>query len=602
MPAKCIMLWIMIQCQRLMIVYIDTHFKKLSQYGRIIKIYQKINTVEIRNFNPNLISERRFIYSKKLVSLMRYRQTGCPMEYYKRIFKRRNIFLGCYESSNNMCITKMTIKYLIALFLFLIHSANSENDNQWVRGAFRINTNMSAGKNSVRDIAEIAREKDIEFLVFTDQFIVLGEYGIPPFRNILKYAKERRSIKTFGIENYLQEIKSTQNQFPDIFLIPGADVAPIYEWTGSLFNPPIVGNRWSQQITVLGSEDAKFYHNLPTIHNNPIGWKFPDSILKWLPFPFIVLSIWIIQKGITKYHDHQGHSYSIYEKPKIALGSIIFLISALYFINNRPFSVTRYSQYKNNKLEPFQNLINYVNSNNALAFWSHPEMEMKGEYGPFLFNKFGKVILHSLPYLDDVESTQGHNGLAGLYGDAITAYLPGKTWDRILRQYCQGTRTVRPVIIGEIDYHMDRPLDLILTVVQVSQKNKREILNALKDGKSYAIMGGITRHLSINEAKILSLNKSANMGETLIADEEEISLSISGEWQTSNAASKMPIGEVFIILNGRMVHQLTMNNSPFSLSQKIKIDPLEKKQYVRFYMKFGGDTLLSNPMFIEKTN
>ncbi len=288
-------------------------------------------------------------------------------------------------------------KYLIALFFFSIASVNSENTKEWVRGAFRINTNMSAGKNSVRDIAEIAREKDIEFLVFTDQFIVLGEYGIPPFRNILKYAKERQSIKTFGIEKYLQEIKSAQDLLPDICLIPGADVAPIYEWTGSILNPPIIGHRWSQQITVLGSEDAQFYRNIPTIHNDPIGWKFPGSVLKWLPFPFIILGICIVQSGISKYHDNQGHSYSIYEKPKITLGSIIFLISVLYFINNSPFSVTRYSQYKKNKLEPFQNLIDYVRSNDALAFWSHPEMEMKGEYGPFLFNKFGKVILHSLP-------------------------------------------------------------------------------------------------------------------------------------------------------------------------------------------------------------
>ncbi len=86
----------------------------------------------------------------------------------------------------------------------------------------------------------------------------------------------------------------------------------------------------------------------------------------------------------------------------------------------------------------------------------------------------------------------------------------------------------------------------------------------------------------------------------MITGENEISLTISGEWQTDNANLTMPAANVFVILNGKMVHQLTMNHSPFSFSRKIKLDPLEKKQYVRFYMKFGGDTLLSNPMFIEK--
>jgi hypothetical protein len=500
-----------------------------------------------------------------------------------------------------MANNQKKLLFTIPLLLSLSVSTRNSLASEWLRGAFRVNTDVSAGKNNFSDIAKIATEKNIDFIVFTDQYIVRGEYGILPFRNLLKVVRDRRSIVTFGVEKYLKAIEAAQWDFADVILIPGADVAPIYEWSGSPLNPPVTGYRWSQQITVLGSNDVDFYRNIPTIHNDPLGFKFPDTLIKWIPFPLILFGFVCIRSGVIRYYDHQGRGYSTYEKPRMVLGAVISFISLMWFINNRPFSITRYSQYKKNGLAPFQNLIDYVREKDGLAFWSHPEMEMRAEYGPFGHEKYGRVVLHTLKYLEDVENTFGHNGLAGLYGDAITAYLPGNAWDRMLIQYCRGEREVCPVIVGEIDYHMDRPLDLIQTVVKVETQSVQEILQALKNGNSYAVVGGgITKHLLVADATLSVESAAAGLGETLVTDRQEAVLIISGEWKTSGANSHIPGGKLFIIVNGKMTKEIEFSESPFKITEKVGFEDQPDRQYVRFYLQMGG-TLLSNPIFVTRT-
>ena len=343
-----------------------------------------------------------------------------------------------------------------------------------------MNSDVSAGQNTFDDIARTAVALDLDFVVFTDQLIVRGEYCLPPFRHLLRYSKERPSVVSYGISEYLSDITSTQRQFPDLVLIPGVDVAPIYQWSGSLFGSGISGRRWSEQITVLGSDDVGFYRDLPAIHNDQIGVRFPDTPIKLIPLVCAFLGCLIASRAISRYRDQQGNSYFIYDKPRIIIGSVFALLSIFCFVGARPMSITTYNQYRDNGIEPFQRLIDYVQEHDALAFWSHPEIEMDREYGPFLPLGFGNVRLHTSPYLKDVVSTFRHNGLAGIYADKSSAHLPEKEWDFMLSQYCRGLRKTRPVIVGEVDYHGDRRLDSIVTVVAVANKSHSAVLTARK--------------------------------------------------------------------------------------------------------------------------
>lgn len=472
--------------------------------------------------------------------------------------------------------------------------------DEWVRGAFRVLTNVSAGKNNFHDVAEIAREKDLDFVVFTDQFIVRGEIGLPPFRNVMRYAQERRSIKTFGCERYLREISAVQREFPDLLLIPGADVAPIYEWSGSPFHGTLMGRRWSEQITVLGNDSVKFLENLPAIHNDPLGVSFPGTIPRWLPLALAVLGCWMIYRGTIIYWGSDGKKQYVLDTPRIVIGALLCVFGLIWWLDNRPFHKTSpYSQYQDNGLQPFQTLIDYVKDHDAIAFWAHPEMKMKVQYGPFLFDRFGTCILETKPYLYDALDIDGHNGMAGLYGDAITAHLPGNVWDKMLEQYCHGKRTVLPVIVGELDYHADRPLDLILTVAQVKETSSAALLHALKNGSSYAVGGELARYFLLDKVTLSDSNQSATLGGSLATTAETMTLRITGKWDQEKAGRPMDSGTVYIIANGRLVATPEIREAPFTISESIPLEAAER-QYIRFYIRVGSDILLANPIFVER--
>ncbi len=506
------------------------------------------------------------------------------------------------------------------LVLLLVITVSSEGvGSEWLKGAFRVNSEVSAGKNSFEDIAAIAVDSDFDFVVFTDQFIVRGEYGLPPFRNVIRYVKNRRSILTYGIKNYLEGLATAQKRFPEVVLIPGADVAPIYYWTGSPFDKAsLQGHRWSQQLTVLGSRDEAFYRGLPVIHNDPLGVEFPDTVFKLAPLLLVLLAYVIIRTGNHSHHhrhssqshgyQHGGHSHRHrhrrkprkIDKRRIMVSVALCLLAVLWLADNRIFHLINYSQYEQHGIEPFQNLIDYVNEHDALAFWSHPEMTMESTYGPFLSKKYGKVVLHTKSYLADVVATFGHNGLAGLYGDTSTAHLSGNEWDYMLSEYCNGERRVRPVTVGEVDYHADRRLDFIVTYVEVEQNSEDAILKALKNGNSYAIGGAATQTFRLTGVSLSAMTATAGLGETLHTDSDTAILKIRGEWR--NAAGEPSPGgggTAFLNVNGKLIGTRMVSGPSFDIAEEIMLNE-EPLQYVRFYMKLSNGNLVANPIFLER--
>ena len=150
---------------------------------------------------------------------------------------------------------------------FLSFSAYSQESPQWRYGIVRVNTNISAGIESCEEVAQLAKNANIDFIVFSDQFLVHAEYGVYPFRNSLKFSRKRKSIVSYGIKEYLKTIQAAGDKFSNMVLISGADIAPHYYWTGRPLSKDFATNQFSEQLTVFGPENPEFYHNLPVIHN-----------------------------------------------------------------------------------------------------------------------------------------------------------------------------------------------------------------------------------------------------------------------------------------------------------------------------------------------
>lgn len=129
-----------------------------------------------------------------------------------------------------------------------------------------VHTTVSSGKYTFERIAELAKNKNVDVVVFTDHDIMKFEYGIFPFR-IYKKSIELPSVFKYGIDKYLKRIEDVNKKFPTLILIPGVESAPYYFWTGSFFKNNLTINNWYKHILVIGLKNTEDYKNLPIISN-----------------------------------------------------------------------------------------------------------------------------------------------------------------------------------------------------------------------------------------------------------------------------------------------------------------------------------------------
>ena len=462
---------------------------------------------------------------------------------------------------------------------------------QWLQGAFRVSTDVSAGENGFEDIARIARDKQLDFILFSDQLISKGEYGLPPFREVFKVWQSRNSIRTYGITRYLNALDQLQTKFPDLIIIPGADIAPLYFWTGSPFNDSLTAHQWSEQMTVFGRNDAEFYRGLPVIHNDRFGFRFLDSLPRLASLLGIFIGIFILKRSLLPYPDVQGETRFIVDRPRAISAIVISLFCLLSFLNLQPYVLSHgFDQYSNPGLTPYQNVVDYINKNQGFCFWSAPEAEMK--------QVINRVTFHTRPYINDVVECHNHNGFAALYGDNASAHRAGKQWDTMLNQYCSGTRTTPPVIVGEIDYHADRELDLILTVARVSERSRKSLISSIGNGKSYAIAGRYARQFRIESVSLNTSTHSASLGEFLVVDKNSALFSLSAHWENDSNRSKNLTGKLDLIVNGDLIGTTNLTGEKIDYQKRIVLSQ-QTVQYVRFNITYPGISVVGNPIFIR---
>ena len=93
------------------------------------------------------------------------------------------------------------------------------------------------------------------------------------------------------MQNYLDLIAAEDQKHQNLVLIPGADVAPVYFFTGVPLTESFTIRQWSEQLTVFGNKNAKFYKGLPALHNEELGFDWTGL------FPLILLTKYKPQAG-----------------------------------------------------------------------------------------------------------------------------------------------------------------------------------------------------------------------------------------------------------------------------------------------------------------
>jgi hypothetical protein len=479
-------------------------------------------------------------------------------------------------------------------------SANTDFvGDEWLRGIFRINTNLSAGDESFSIVFDKAKGANLDFIVVSDQFLVRAEYGIWPFRRIFSYAVKRKSVVEFGVKRYLSLINEEDLARNDLVLIPGVDVAPHYFWSGFPFTRNFRLRQFSKQLTVFGPASSNFYQNLPVIHNEVNDFS-RNSILKMFPLLFVIWGVVLLfHLKIDKYKNSSGEllSWRI-NRFRLFLALCFILLGVCWTLNNRPFShhlgLDQYSERGN---LPYQKLIDYVRNNgcdDAGVLWSAPEASTR--------ITIMKTTLDTSSYLPDVLSTFGHNGMAGLYGDAITALRPGGEWDMMLLEYCSGKRHVRPIVVGELDYHgRKRRIDMYQTIVRGAKKNRSSIFNAIIEGRSYAYAKLSDSGLELIDASLSCNGNVAKLGDTLYVEKNTKKLTVNLSFKLTGESVAEKKGEIQITLNGKLLKKEkfkgTQYNCNFSIDLASFIKEKKNLGYIRFDITARGARIVTNPIF-----
>jgi len=403
-----------------------------------------------------------------------------------------------------------SVFFYLLLFISLFFKPAYAEDYIQVPAATDLRTEFSDGVYSVEELAKLAISRGIEILVINDHDRYSLEYGFWPLERILKKKVEESSLLKNGAKTYLEEIDRVSKKYPDVIFIPGIESAPFYYWTGSIFSNNLTANKWENHIGIVGLERPEDIEGLPTLNGNFSLRYYKKYIYNTAFFALsLIFSILLIKwEGIYRY-----------------TGIVICLFSLLFIINFHPLRSSPSDQYHGDKgVLPWQETNDYVNSRGGMTFWHH--LESASGIG-----KKGPISVNTPPHPEDLIKTTGFTGFQAIYEDTIHITDPGKEWDMVLRQYCEGNRDSPIWGIGGLDYHKEGEsgikLQDVKTIFLLKEKTKESVYDALKNGKVYSVRQGDDYRLVLDEFLVSDSSgkpapESLNQGKAVSGDEIDV--------------------------------------------------------------------------------
>jgi len=155
----------------------------------------------------------------------------------------------------------------LGLFLFCCApvTASELSDYNSVKCVIHLHTDISSGTRPLESYVKEAEEEGVGALILSDEDWRRWEFGLPPFRRIIKKVVRKKSVMTFGVEKYLELIKELNKKYKGVIVIGGVQTNPFYYWSGNLFNRTLALNNRNKDMLVIGLDNADDYKNMPSI-------------------------------------------------------------------------------------------------------------------------------------------------------------------------------------------------------------------------------------------------------------------------------------------------------------------------------------------------
>lgn len=461
---------------------------------------------------------------------------------------------------------------------------------------FHVHSTWSTGSASLDNLADAARRAGIEALILTENYLARFEYGLFPFRRVLRWTEGFPSLTPTTLPDYLAAIRQAQGRHPGVLLIPGLEVLPHYRWSGSPWTGTLTLHDTQKNLLVVGLEVATM-RALPvtgSAQGVPIRWGVSVATLLGA---VLSTSAGVYLVGSRKRRRVRLQWMSVVEaRPRRLPGIALILLGLLFLFNNFPVRTVLYDPYHDAGLVPHQALIRYVGAGGGLTFWSFPEARDLHvlRRGPF------RVTVRTDPYPEDLLATDGYTGFGGIYEDTITFTDPGGGWDRRLQEFALGQRRTPGWAVGETGFHFEgqagKSLGNVLTLLWVRERSVPGAIEALRAGRAVAVQGTGAYRLSLERFEVSAGGRAAGLGETLASP-----AGAPVEVRTVVAASdgRAHAVEVLLIRSGEVVLRKA-GSTPIGL--EYTEEPLAGTAAV-FRVQARGESphqLLSNPIFVRQ--
>ncbi|MFH1569498.1 MAG: hypothetical protein ABIL09_15990 [Gemmatimonadota bacterium] len=453
-----------------------------------------------------------------------------------------------------------------------------------VRGAVHVHTSFSTGLEGLEQVAERAVEQGIGVLVLADDDLLRIEYGVPFLRNLVRFGhSEDAVIDRLGLERYLEEIRRIDAAHEDLIVIDGVESAPFYYWTRDPDGTWVV-RHWNKHLMAVDLRTAEAYAGLPVLGGRAIwSWRWSSLLLLW-PAIGLLYAFWM---------GRRVHGWWL--RGPVAAVCILSLADSAAV----GFKVPEMDAYHGDLgAAPYQRFINYVAGRGGIAIWAHPEA--RSTIAPrSLLGGAVRVVSRTGAHAEDLVETRDYHAFAALYGDNTTATDPGQQWDQVLVEHLRGERASAPWGTGEIDYHEDEPggrLQDISTVFLMRQRTRAEALQALREGRVYAVRGG-EQALRLQAFAVSTEAGAAVSGERVPAFGQARVFAALERWDGAageEARLRLVRGDAS---GARVVAEIT-GAVPLELNRIDTDVDAERPVYYRVLASSRGSRLTSNPIFV----
>ena len=469
-----------------------------------------------------------------------------------------------------------SISIILLFFVFYITESYG-TDYQQIAGLMDLRTTFSDGAYDMEQLVLLAKNKGFSVVFINDHDRVAMEYGLPPLRNLIRKKVEMNSINSGGADKFLQAIKDVRQKYPDMIIVPGSETAPFYYWTGSPLKGNLTAHDHERRLLTVGMESPDDYENLPILHNNLYMNYFTKALPEVVLFSFsLIASLLLFRwRGLLR-----------------VSGIIIFILSIAFIINSNPFRSSPFDPYHGDqKMAPYQLVIDYVNSRGGMTFWNYPETGTG-------VREMGSIHVSTLPYPYVLTESKDYTGFAALYGDNITLTEPGNIWDTALKEYSLGYRDRPPWGIATADFHQEgeggERLGTYQTVFFVKDKKKDAVLKALRNGRMYASQVNYPQVLKLEDFSVSSADdqiRGISGDEIALKEYPRVRMSISTSVPSSDKV------KIRLIRSGEMIY-LFEEKLPLIIDY---VDPYYKPGERIYYRMdlHGTGTIVSNPVFVK---